>query len=153
MKRTAILLSIIFSILLSNCKSGKQEAKTTVAGAETIVTELNNESFKKLVYNYETDKQWKYEGDLPAVIDFYADWCPPCHQLSPLVEEVAREFHGKIIVYKVDTGRERDLTQALGITNLPTLLYIPAKGAPKVTLGYIPKETIVKTINEVLLTR
>jgi thioredoxin len=153
MKRTVILFSIIITILLSYCKSGNQEAKSTVAGGDTIVIELSNESCKKLVYNYNADKEWKYEGDLPAVIDFYADWCPPCHQLSPLVEEIAKEFHGKIVVYKVDTGRERDLTQALGITNLPTLLYIPAKGSPKVTLGYIPKETIVKTINEVLLTR
>ena len=82
---------------------------------------------------------------------FYADWCPPCRQLSPLVEEIAKEFNGRIVVYKVNTDKEKLLAQSLGITNLPTLLYIPAKGNPKVTLGYITKEKIVKTINEVLL--
>jgi thioredoxin len=87
---------------------------------------------------------------MPVIIDFYADWCPPCRQLSPLVEEIAKEYNGKIVVYKVDTDNEKELASKLGITSLPTLLYIPAKGKPRVTLGYIPKETIVKTIEEVL---
>ena len=107
--------------------------------------------FKKAIYNYDDNKEWKYEGSMPVIIDFYADWCPPCRQLSPLVEEIAKEYQGKIAVYKINTDKERGLAQSLGISSLPTLLYIPAKGKPQVTLGFIPKETIVKTIKEVLL--
>jgi len=86
-----------------------------------------------------------------VIIDFYADWCPPCRQLSPLVEELAKEYEGKIVVYKVNTDKEKILAQNLGIESLPTLLFIPAKGTPQVTLGYIPRENIVKTINEILI--
>ena len=73
-----------------------------------------------MVFNYEVNKEWKYEGDKPAIIDFYADWCAPCRQLSPLVEEIAKEYAGKIVVYKVDTEKEKVLAQRLGITGLPT---------------------------------
>ena len=106
-----------------------------------------------MVYNYDLNKAWKYEGSKPAIIDFYADWCPPCRQLSPLVEEIAKEYEGKIVVYKVNTDKEKVLAQSLGISSLPTLLYIPAKGKPQITLGAVPRETIVKAIDEILLTR
>ena len=92
-------------------------------------------------------------GDSPVIIDFYADWCPPCRQLSPLVEEVAKEYQGKIAVYKVNTDKEKVLAQSLGITSLPTLLYIPSEGMPQASMGYVPKDTIIKTIKEVLLIR
>jgi len=114
---------------------------------------LDNESFKKLVFNYEVNKEWKYEGDMPAIIDFYADWCAPCRQLSPLVDEIAREYAGKIVVYKVDTEKEKTLSQSIGITGLPTLLFIPAKGKPQVSMGLLPKASLVKAINEVLLVK
>jgi thioredoxin len=97
------------------------------------------------------NKSWKYEGSIPAIIDFYADWCPPCRQLSPLVEDIAKEYEGRIIVYKVNTDNEKGLAQSLGISGLPTLLFIPANGKPQASMGFIPKETIVKTINTVLL--
>jgi len=130
---------------------GKNKIKDPPAKAE--VMQLTNETFKKMVYNYDLNKAWKYEGSKPAIIDFYADWCPPCRQLSPLVEEIAKEYEGKIVVYKVNTDKEKGLAQSLGISSLPTLLYIPAKGKPQITLGAVPRETIVKAINEILLTR
>ena len=80
----------------------------------------------------------------PAIIDFYADWCAPCRQLSPLVDEVAKEYAGKIVVYKVDTEKETILSQSLGITGLPSLLFIPAKGKPQISMGVIPKENWLK---------
>jgi thioredoxin len=104
-----------------------------------------------MVFDYEKNKEWKYEGTKPAIIDFYAAWCPPCRQLSPLVEEIAREYAGKIVVYKVDTDKEQILSQHLGISGLPTLLFIPVKGKPQASMGFMPKETIINTINDVLL--
>jgi thioredoxin len=114
------------------------------------VVVLTNDTFKKMIFNYDINKEWRYEGKNPAIIDFYADWCPPCRQLSPLVEEVAKEYAGKIDVYKVDTDKEKTLAQNLGITNLPTLLFIPAEGKPQITMGALPKESLIKAINEIL---
>jgi thioredoxin 1 len=90
---------------------------------------------------------------MPVIIDFYADWCGPCRQLSPRIEEIAKEYAGKIIVYKVNTDKERELSQKLGIQSLPTLLFIPMKGQPQATMGALPKETLVKAVNEVLLVK
>jgi thioredoxin len=151
MRRTIILTAIIFSLISGSCSAGIPEKKNENAKAEGTVIPLTNEAFKKNVFNYIANKDWKYEGSKPAIIDFYADWCPPCRQLSPLVEEIAKEYEGKIVVYKVNTDKEKELAQNLGIESLPTLLYIPAKGRPQITLGYVPKENIVKAINEILL--
>ena len=117
------------------------------------VIALTNETFKQKVFNYEINREWKYEGKLPAIIDFYANWCGPCRQLSPRIEEIAKEYAGKIIVYKVDTDVERLLSQNMGISSLPTLLFIPVNGQPQVSMGALPKETLVKAVNEVLLVK
>jgi thioredoxin len=151
MKRLFYTSILIISLIFVNCTSGKTENKNSASVSSTgVVQQLTSGEFRQVIYNYDTNPEWKFEGTMPVIIDFYADWCPPCRQLSPLVEEIAKEYNGKIVVYKVDTDKEKELAQKLGITSLPTLLYIPAKGKPQVTLGYIPKESIVKTINEVL---
>jgi thioredoxin 1 len=151
MKKGLIFAFTTFILVLSDCNAGNSSANNNKTISEEMVVQLTNESFKKMIFNYDVNKTWKFEGTKPVIIDFYADWCPPCRQLSPLVEEIAKEYEGKIIVYKVNTDKEKVLTQSLGISSLPTLLYIPAKGKPQVTLGMIPKETIVKNINEILL--
>lgn len=151
MKSNFFLTAIIFSLFLNNCKAENPVSTGAGTSAGSSVVQLTNENFKKMVFNYDNNKDWKYEGSKPAIIDFYADWCAPCRQLSPLVEEIAREYDGKIIVYKVDSEKEKILSQQLGISGLPTLLFIPAKGSPRVSMGLIPKEALVKAINEVLL--
>jgi thioredoxin 1 len=152
MKRVVFFAVIILSLFFSNCSAGIPENNVKNSSNEDLVIPLSNEGFKKMVFNYDLNKAWKYEGSKPVIIDFYADWCPPCRQLSPLVEEIAKEYSGRIIVYKVNTDKESELAKNLGISSLPTLLYIPANGKPQVTLGFIPKETIIKTINEILVT-
>ena len=122
-----------------------------IAGVSVI--HLTEETFKKMVFNYEKNKDWKYEGSKPAIIDFYADWCAPCRQLSPLVEELAEKYSGKIVVYKVDTEKERTLAQKLGISALPTLLFVPLKGKPQVSMGALPKSTLEEAINNILLVK
>jgi thioredoxin len=135
-------------------KEGKNNSKAV--SSETVSNEiksLTNETFKQKIFNYEANKEWKYEGKLPAIIDFYADWCGPCRILSPRVEAIAKEYHGKIVVYKVNTDAETILAQNLGIQNLPTLLFIPMKGKPRATMGALPKETLVKAVNDILLNK
>ena len=100
-----------------------------------VVVQLTNDGFKKLIFNYDAGKEWKYEGTMPAIIDFYADWCGPCRQLSPMVEEIAKKYEGKIIVYKVNTDKEPALSKSMGISGLPSLLFIPVNGAPQMSMG------------------
>ncbi len=152
MKKSFLFLIIILPLMFNECKADNPASPLKTNTTDSVVP-MTNETFKKMIFNYEVNKDWKFEGSKPAIIDFYADWCPPCRQLSPLVEEIAKEYAGKIDVYKVDTDKETTLAQALGITNLPTLLFIPAKGKPQSTMGALPKESLVKAINEILLIR
>jgi thioredoxin len=155
MKKLIFLTAIgIFALLNQSFagNTGKPVNNPAVSSSGSVIA-LTNETFLQKVFNYNLNKQWKYEGNLPAIIDFYANWCGPCRQLSPRIEEIAREYAGKIVVYKVDTDKEKLLSQSLGITSLPTLLFIPVKGQPQATMGALPKETLVKAINEVLLVK
>jgi len=153
-KKVLILSAVVYTLLLAGCNTAKADNSPKSNEKETTgIVHLNNDTFKKLVFNYEAGKEWKYEGSKPAIIDFYADWCAPCRQLSPLVDEIAKEYKGKIVVYKVDTEQEKVLSQSMGITGLPTLLFIPAEGQPRISMGALPKESLVKAINEILLVK
>ena len=154
MKKNIVLIVIGLVFLLSNCNASTAAKPTSnVSSASGSVIVLTNAEFKQKVFNYEVNKEWKFEGKLPVIIDFYASWCGPCRQLSPRVEEIAKEYAGKIIVYKVDTDAEQELAQNMGIQSLPTLLFIPVKGKPQATMGAVPKEKLVKAVQEVLLVK
>jgi thioredoxin 1 len=151
MKKIGILAVVVAMTSMINACAGeptKKGGETTVPASPVIY--LSDETFKQKVFNYEISNQWKYAGTMPAVIDFYAGWCGPCRIMSPVIEELAKEYDGKIIVYKVDTDKERLLAQNLGIQSLPTLLLIPAHGQPRAIMGALPKEQLVKAIHEVL---
>ena len=115
------------------------------------VVHLTAQDFKEKVFNYETGKEWKYEGNLPAIIDFYADWCSPCKMVAPILEDLALEYSGKIIVYKVNTENEQELASVFGIQSIPTLLFIPKEGQPQAAMGALPRQTFEKVIQDVLL--
>jgi len=112
---------------------------------------LTKETFLKKVFDYEKNRDWKYEGDLPAIIDFYADWCAPCRMVAPILEELSKEYAGKIKVYKVDTDKEQELAAVFGIRSIPSILFIPKKGKPQMAMGAMPKDAFVEAINTVLM--
>jgi thioredoxin 1 len=115
------------------------------------VVHLTAQDFREKVFNYENGKEWKYEGTLPAIVDFYADWCQPCKMVAPVLEDLASEYAGQILVYKVNTENEQELASVFGIQSIPTLLFIPKEGQPQAAMGALPKQTFIKVINDVLL--
>ncbi len=111
---------------------------------------LNEQTFKEKVFNYEANKDWKYEGDVPCLIDFYADWCQPCKMVAPILEELQSEYGDKIKIYKIDTEKERTLAGMFGVQSIPSLLFVPKDGQPQMAVGALPKETFKKAIKDVL---
>ena len=116
-----------------------------------MTTTINKQAFLEKVFNYENNKDWKFEGELPCIIDFYADWCQPCKQVAPILEELSDEFAGKINIYKVNTEAEQELAGAFGIRSIPSMLFCPAEGQPQMAVGALPKESLIQAINDVLL--
>jgi len=111
---------------------------------------LTNETFKQKIFNYEVNKEWKFEGDTPAIIDFYADWCSPCKIVAPILEELKEEYGDKLDIFKVNTEEQRELSSVFGIQSIPSLLFIPRDGQPQMAMGALPKETFKQAISEVL---
>lgn len=127
-----------------------QSAKTGTS--EGKLEHLTAQTFKLKVMDYEKNpQQWIFEGDKPAIVDFYADWCRPCKMIAPILEELAVEYKGQIDIYKVDTEAQRELATIFGIQSLPTVLFIPASGNPSAQKGALPKESYKKIIDEFLL--
>ena len=115
-----------------------------------MIEHLTKETFMEKVFNYEVSKEWKFEGDKPCVIDFYADWCGPCKTVAPVLEELAKEYDGELNVYKVNTEEEQELASAFGIRSIPSFLFVPATGQPQMAMGALPKDTFVKAFKDVL---
>lgn len=112
---------------------------------------LTKDTFLKKVFNYEQNQDWKYEGNLPCIIDFYADWCGPCKMIAPILEELSEEHKGKINIYKVDTEQEQELSAVFGIRSIPSMLFCPKDAEPQMAVGALPKYAIEKAIKEVLM--
>lgn len=112
---------------------------------------LTTAGFKELVFDYDKNQEWKYNGSLPAIIDFYADWCGPCKMVAPILEELSEEYEGRLVVYKIDTEAEMELAAIFGIQSIPTFLFIPASGDPVMQPGAFPKKVFRQIIEEHLL--
>ena len=111
---------------------------------------LTKETFLSKVFNYEKNKEWKFEGDKPCIIDFYADWCAPCKVVAPVLEELAVDYEGKLDVYKINTEEEQELAAVFGIRSIPSLLFVPLNGQPQMAMGALPRESFVKAFKDVL---
>lgn len=112
---------------------------------------LTKQTFVEKVFDFEKNSDWKYTGELPCVIDFWAPWCGPCRAVGPVIEELSKEYEGKVNFYKVNTDEEQELAGAFGIRSIPSLLFVPMTGQPKMAVGALPKNSLKEAINKELL--
>jgi thioredoxin len=110
---------------------------------------LTKETFLSKIFNYEKNQEWNLENDKPCIIDFYADWCQPCKIVAPILEELAKEYEGKLNIYKINTEEQPELSSVFNIKNIPTMLFCPKDGQPQMAVGALPKDVIVKAIKDV----
>lgn len=115
-----------------------------------MLEHLTIETFKSKIFNYAENKEWKFEGDKPCLIDFYADWCGPCKMVAPVLEELSTEYDGKLNIYKVDTEDQRELSAMFGIQSIPSILFVPQAGQPQMAQGALPKDSLKQAFKEVL---
>ncbi len=111
---------------------------------------LTIDSFKTKIFDYESKKDWEYVGELPSIIDFYADWCGPCKMVTPILEELANEYSGKLNIYKINTDEQNELAAMFGISSIPSLLFIPLKEQPQMAVGALTKAGFHSIIKNVL---
>lgn len=149
---------VLLTIAVTSCSSKNAEDKEKKEETKQITEtkmgtiHLTKAEFLAKVANFESNPtEWKYLGDKPCIIDFYADWCGPCKAIAPVLEDLAKQYHGQIYIYKVNTEEEQELAAAFGIRSIPSLLFCPMGEQPQMAQGALPKETFVKAINELLL--
>lgn len=145
MKKTNVLLAgLILLMGLSSLGLNAQDDKVKPE-------HLTSETFKQKVFDWEKNTDWVYEGDVPCIVDFYADWCKPCKLIAPIMDELADEYKGKLKIYKVNTDKQRELSMVFGVKSIPAVLFVPMEGKPQMSTGALPKQTFEQVINEFLL--
>lgn len=111
---------------------------------------LTKQDFLDKVFDYENEKEWNFKGEIPCIIDFYADWCGPCKMVAPILDEISQEYDGKLNIYKIDTEAEQELAGAFGIQSIPSILFVPTDGKPQMAQGAMPKEGFLQAMKDVL---
>ena len=138
-----IAMVILATAFTANAQEEKKESK---------VKHLTYNEFLKKVWDFEKDPNtFTYKGKLPAIVDFYADWCGPCRRVAPIMEKLAEEYDGKLLVYKVNTDQEKNLSAAFNVKSIPMVLFIPVEGQPMMQVGALPEEGYRKVVEEQLL--
>ncbi|MDR1951734.1 MAG: thioredoxin [Bacteroidales bacterium] len=146
------LLTTLFFIACSGNNSSEQSQNLAAAKPVERATVISENEFKKLVMNFEANpEKWIYKGELPSIVDFYADWCAPCRRIAPILDELAREYAGKVNIYKVNVDHSRNLAAFFGIQSIPTMLFCPMQGLPAVQPGGMSKAQFVDAIENFLL--
>ncbi len=159
MKQMILSITVITFLVFQSCSNGSTNAQTNANEAEQLAenitkTEVSGETiqitkadFLEKIMNYEENPEvWKFKGDKPCIVDFYADWCAPCRITSPILEELAAEYAGEINIYKVDTDDERELAAVFGIQSIPSFLFCPVEGKPMMTSGIAQSEEETKAM-------
>lgn len=153
-KIIAMAVLVFSSVLTFACTDGakqQKQAEATEAKAGGDVVVMNKDLFIKDVFDYEKSQDWKYKGDKPAIIDLYADWCGPCRMTSPIMKDLAKEYAGKIVIYKVNVDKEKELAALFNATSIPLFVFIPMNGEPQLFRGAADKATYKKAIDDFLL--
>lgn len=156
MKKLFGAIILLTVVAFTACASKSKDADTTKEEVKAEVKagtiHLTKAEFLAKVANYETNpNEWKYLGDKPCIIDFYASWCGPCKQIAPVLEELAQEYNGQIYIYKINTEEQQELAAAFSIRSIPTILFCPMGENPQMAQGAMPKDAFKKAIDEVLL--
>ncbi len=161
MKKVITMFVLVFASMLTYaCTDGAkkqnqaeakevQESQKSEADGDVIV--MNKAMFIKDVFDYEKSQDWKYKGNKPAIIDLYADWCGPCRMTAPIMKELAKEYAGKIVIYKVNVDKEKELAALFNATSIPLFVFIPMNGEPQLFRGAADKATYKKMIDDFLL--
>jgi thioredoxin len=144
MRKTILLAMVILATAFTaNAQDKKEESK---------VKQLTYKEFTKKVWDFEKDPStFVYKGKLPAVIDFYADWCGPCRRVAPIMEKLATEYDGKLLVYKINVDQEKDLASAFQVKSIPMVLFIPLEGQPMMQVGAMQEAEYKKVVEEHLI--
>ena len=144
MRKTVLIVMAIIAVSIGASAQEKKE--------ESKVIHLTYKEFLKKVWDFEKDPStFNYKGKLPAVIDFYADWCGPCRRVAPIMEKMAEEYDGKLLVYKINTDQERELAQAFQVRSIPMVLFVPMEGQPMMSVGAMQEAEYRKVVEEQLL--
>jgi thioredoxin len=166
MKKLSLIAIMIFSLSVFSCSNvvGSQEGnqdklnngsnatETPVAESDSEIEYLTYDTFLEKVWNFEKNPQeWIYEGDVPCVIDFYADWCKPCRMVAPIMDDLSIDYKGKLKIYKIDVDKEKQLASVFQVRSIPAVLFSPMTGRPIMQAGALPKDQYVKIIEENLL--
>jgi len=170
MKKLSLLFILAISISIVSCGSTAKETDGDAAakvenknGQKVEEGDASNdvkpeyltyETFKEKVWDFEKNpEEWKYEGDVPCVIDFYADWCKPCKMVAPIMDDLAKKYDGKVKIYKINTDKEKKLAGVFGISSIPSVLFSPMNGRPMMQTGALQKEAYINIIDKELLNK
>lgn len=113
-----------------------------------MVIELSQEDFKQKVFDYDNNQDWHYKGDMPCIIDFYADWCQPCKVVSPILEQISEKFADHLYVYKVDVDKNGEIAALFGVSSIPSILFVSMNELPRIEVGALPLPSILQIIDE-----
>ena len=154
MKKLTFIVLFLSAFTFNACSSAANGNKDDDVTAEGQVNKLTAESFQKLVWDYKTSPQeWVFSGDQPVIIDFYADWCRPCKMVAPIMDELSKEYKGKVRIYKVNTDEQRELAGLFNINSIPAVLFVPKNGKPQMSVGAMQKPAYVEMIKNVLVVK
>jgi thioredoxin len=164
MKKLSLLVLLTLSAGFFGCtdmqgnqtdKEAKIDTPVSTPDPDEVKPEfLTYETFKEKVWDFEANpEEWKYKGDVPCIIDFYADWCKPCKMIAPIMEDIAKDYDGKVKVYKINTDKERQLAGVFGVRSIPMVLFVPQEGRPTKSEGALPKDEYIRIVNELLLNK